>query len=136
MSTRVYGWDQNPDVDRFCFRCSNSSAENALRIGRAFEVIDADGRRAIQLVEPDENAGYISETVLGFALSANNVMRFIKTSQQGDRLHYEIPHAGDRGIFARHHRKFIRVSARSGMRYLRAAAVPPTAPLASRLLAG
>jgi hypothetical protein len=30
------------------------------------------------------------------------------------RYHYEIPHAGDRGIFRRHFRKKIRVSARSG----------------------
>ena len=31
---------------------------------------------------------------------------------QPPSLNYEIPHAGDRGIFARHRRKFIRVSAR------------------------
>lgn len=88
------------------------------------------------------------ETVCDFRMSARSVLTFLKASSPGDRLHYEIPMAGDVGL--RRHNLFrrvneagiselrtrtIQVSARSGMRYLRAA-VPTTAPLASRLLAG
>jgi len=91
----------------------------------------------------------VVETICEFRMSARSVLTFLKASSPGDRLHYEIPMAGDVGL--RRHNLFrrtneagiselrtrtIQVSARSGMRYLRAAAVPPTAPLASRLLAG
>lgn len=68
-------------------------------------------------------------------IGVGNVLPFAKAHNYGDKLHYEIPHAGDRGCFARHRRRMIRVSARSGMRTL-AAAVLPTQTFASRLLAG
>ena len=47
------------------------------------------------------------------SLSANNLTHFLKTNCYGDKLPYEIPHAGDRSIFARHHRSLIRVSSRN-----------------------
>lgn len=67
-------------------------------------------------------------------LGVGNLLPFAKENNYGDKLHYEIPHAGDRGLFARHHRKLIRVSARS--RSYPAAAVLPTHTFASTLLAG
>jgi hypothetical protein len=67
-------------------------------------------------------------------LGVGNAIPFARLHNYGDKLHYEIPMAGDRGAFARHRRKLIRVSARSGMRY--AAALPPTTTFASSLLAG
>lgn len=81
-------------------------------------------------------------------LGVGNVLPFAKAHNYGDKLHYEIPMAGDVGL-RRHnlyrrrcddgkmllHSRILRVSARSGMRTL-AAAVLPTQTFASRLLAG
>lgn len=44
--------------------------------------------------------------------SARTILHYMKTNCYGDKLHYEIPRAGDAGPFARHRRKFIRVSGR------------------------
>jgi hypothetical protein len=58
-------------------------------------------------------------TLRGFTdgeLGIGNALPFFKVQNpllQPTKLHYETPHSGDRGIYARHHRKFIRVSARS-----------------------
>jgi hypothetical protein len=46
-------------------------------------------------------------------LGVGNLIPFVKPHTSGDKLHYETPMAGDRGIFARHHRRLIRVSSRS-----------------------
>lgn len=45
-------------------------------------------------------------------MGIGNLLPFAKQNNYGDKLHYETPHAGDRGIFARHHRKLIHVSGR------------------------
>lgn len=45
--------------------------------------------------------------------SAKNILAFLKTRTDGEKLHYEIPMAGDRSLFARHHRSLIQVSSRS-----------------------
>jgi hypothetical protein len=101
MSTRVYGWDQNPIVDQRLYRCSNSSAAEALRKGEAVAIIDGEGRRAIQLCERVEFS--LPEAAkLGYVVSPDWYLRVIKTRSEGDKLHYEIPMAGDRGSFARH----------------------------------
>lgn len=52
MSTRVYDWDQNPKVDRFAYRCSDTSAESSVESGTHEYVTDGDGRRAIQRLTP------------------------------------------------------------------------------------
>lgn len=77
-------------------------------------------------------------------LGVGNLLPFAKAHNYGDKLHYEMPMANDIGL--RRHNLYrregkllshqIQVSARSGMRYLRAAAVPPNPIFASRLLAG
>lgn len=45
-------------------------------------------------------------------ISAKSILHFLKTRTDGEKLHYEIPMAGDRSIFARHHRKLVRPSRR------------------------
>lgn len=56
---------------------------------------------------------YVAETVMcDFRASARTILTFIKTSTQGERLHYEIPMAGDRGVFSRHHRNLLHPSHR------------------------
>jgi hypothetical protein len=37
--------------------------------------------------------------------SSQSILAFLKTNSYGDKLHYEIPMAGDRGTFARHRRR-------------------------------
>lgn len=44
----MYGWDQNPAVDRFSYRCSDSSALDSVVAGTADYITDGEGRRAIQ----------------------------------------------------------------------------------------
>lgn len=101
MSTRVYGRDQNPAVDQRLYRCSNTSALEAIRKGDARPIIDGEGRHAIQLVERVEFS--LPEAAkLGFVISPDWYLKVIKTRSEGDKLHYEIPMAGDRGAFARH----------------------------------
>ena len=46
-----------------------------------------------------------------------SILAFLKTRTDGTPLHYEIPHAGDRSIFARHHRSLIHVSSRNLFRH-------------------
>lgn len=114
MSRRVYGWDQNPLADRHPFRCSNSSAAYAIENGIAFEVIDGDGRAAIQLAEPTPFEQSLRAAARDESLcSAKAVLQFVRTHCTGDKLHYEIPHAGDRSLYARHRRRLVHVSGRS-----------------------
>jgi hypothetical protein len=101
MSIRVYGWNQNPAIDQRLYRCSNLSAVEALRKGQARSITDGDGRRAIQLTERIEFS-FSEAAKLGYVVSPGAVLKFIKTHNQGDKLHYEIPMAGDRSVLARH----------------------------------
>lgn len=66
-------------------------------------------------------------------LGFGNALPFSKPTDPKHHAHYEIPMAGDRGAFARHRRKLIRVSARS--RSHLSAVVAPTTLIAARLLA-
>lgn len=54
----------------------------------------------------------VVQTIWDGPAGAKTVLTFLKTNSYGDKLHYEIPRAGDRGAFARHRRKFIHVSGR------------------------
>jgi hypothetical protein len=74
------------------------------------------GPRVIQMLKARaaEVGDTIRDVIVGFwpgPLGVGNLIPFAKSSN-GDKLHYEVPHAGDRGIAARHRRKFIRVSGR------------------------
>ena len=55
-----------------------------------------------------EKAKRLSDGFLG----TGNALPFSKPTT-GDPLHYEIPHAGDRSILARHHRRTLYVSPRN-----------------------
>lgn len=46
-------------------------------------------------------------------IGIGNVLPFARLHNYGDKLHYEMPMAGDRGCFARHRPRNIRVSSRS-----------------------
>jgi hypothetical protein len=78
-------------------------------------------------------------TLRGFTdgeLGIGNALPFFKVQNpllQPTKLHYETPHAGDKGIYARHHRKFIRVSARSRHS---TQIIPTGKPAGARALAG
>ena len=50
-------------------------------------------------------------------LGVGNLLPFSKPHCYGDKLHYETPMAGDRSIFARHHRKLLHPSSRSFFRH-------------------
>jgi hypothetical protein len=117
MSIRVYGSQQNPAVDHFLYRCSSSSGVQVIASGRGIEVMDGDGRRAIQLIQGADTCtdARIKESVGLSALIP--FARVLNPMLAPQKLHYEIPHAGDRGCFARHHRRFIRVSSRSLFRH-------------------
>lgn len=61
----------------------------------------------------------ITEEIRGFfdgPLGVGNLLPFSRSRNPllpPGSLHYEVPHAGDRGLFARHRRKRIRVSGRN-----------------------
>ena len=46
-------------------------------------------------------------------LGIGNLLPFAKPYSDGAKLHYEIPRAGDRSLFARHHRRSLSISARN-----------------------
>jgi len=112
MSRRVYGAANNPLVDHFLYKCSETSAADALAAGRAKQIVDGEGRNAIQLTE-GAPAHDVIEVMESVDLSAVIPARVLNPLVAPDKLPYEIPHAGDRSIFARHHRSLIRVSSRN-----------------------
>jgi hypothetical protein len=115
MSTRVYREGQNPSVEHYAYRCSDSSAQHALAAGRAIPITDGDGRRAILLTESHAQF-FARDRATGFHLSANNVLAFMRTDTSGDKLHYEIPMAGDKSALARSRRTLLHPSSRSYFR--------------------
>lgn len=46
-------------------------------------------------------------------LGIGNILPFARLHNYGDKLHYETPMAGDRGCFARHRPRNLRVSSRN-----------------------
>jgi hypothetical protein len=75
------------------------------------------GYKLIQRVKPRESQGFIlicsSSRFWDGPMGIGNVLPFSRPTDPGHHSHYEIPMAGDRGPFARHRRKKIKVSARS-----------------------
>jgi hypothetical protein len=114
MSIRVYGVDQNPAIDRFLYRCSCSSGESSISTGNAKLITDGDGRRAIQLLPAQEISAWPGTS--DGSLGIGNLIPFGRSQNPllaPQKLHYEIPHAGERTCFARHRRRAIHVSSRS-----------------------
>jgi hypothetical protein len=113
MSIRVYGADQDPASGIFLYRCSNTSGIQILAQRRGISIIDGDGRRAVQLLAGADTCddALAKESVGLSALIPFG--RLLNPMIAPQKLHYEIPHAGDRSCFARHRRHSIRVSSRS-----------------------
>lgn len=109
----MYGADQNPAIDDFLYRCSCSSAAGIIADRRGFSVIDGDGRRAVQLFEgADTCADATTKQSVGLSALVP-FARVLNPMIAPQKLHYEVPMAGDRSIFARHRRRKISVSSRS-----------------------
>ena len=56
------------------------------------------------------------EESIGFwdgPLGVGNLLPFARLHNYGEKLHYEVPRAGDRSCFARHHRRPIHASSRN-----------------------
>jgi hypothetical protein len=107
MSLRVFAADSNPHIDPFLYRQSNNRAEELVALGRGSFITLPDGRRAVQLRLQSEEQKQKS-------IGRGNLVPFGRVYNpmlHPPSLNYEIPHAGDIGIW-RHVRKFIRVSAR------------------------
>ena len=56
MSTRVYGWEDDPATAQFRFKLSNERAQELVKSGQGFYFNLPDGRRAIQFY-PRELSG-------------------------------------------------------------------------------
>jgi hypothetical protein len=107
MSRRVFSWDANPLVDSRLYRISNKRAAEMVKAGEANDILLADGRRAIQLRQTQEDR-------VAKSIGHGNLVPFGRTYDplmQPPSINYEIPHAGDLGM-RRHFRRLIRVSAR------------------------
>jgi len=71
----VYDWDQNPAVDRFAYRCSDSSAASSVLTQSADYIIDGDGRRAIKKRAPSHLRMLVTETGHIVAVSFTNAWK-------------------------------------------------------------
>jgi len=114
MSTSVYAWDSNPAIDRRLYPISNKRAQEDVLNGRAKFIVIASGRKAIQMLPPVRVEKISVEKMESIGLS--NLIPFGRSQNPmlaPQRLHYEVPMAGDRTCYARHHRRRIRVSTRS-----------------------
>ena len=113
MSIRVYGASQDSASARFLYRCSNTSGADIIRQGRGISIVAGDGRPAVQLLE---GADTCDDALAKESIGLNALIPFgrvLNPMIAPQKLHYEIPHAGDRTCFARHRRHSIRVSSRS-----------------------
>ena len=122
MSTRVYAHDANPASDPFLYRTSNSSADDTITRGKGRYIDLPDGRRVLQLYPPVEfmiERGARNQVLVLGGHSNKNQSVILHPH----RLHYPVPHAGDRVPMKdfivcrrrrmRSDRKEIRVSRRS-----------------------
>jgi len=67
-------------------------------------------------------------------LGIGNLLPFARLHNYGDKLHYEMPHAGDRSCFARHRERNIHVSGRNLFSRQPIPAVSPVGPMAARVI--
>jgi hypothetical protein len=113
MSTSVYSWDSNPAVDRRLYPISTRRAEQEVVDGISKFVQLANGRLAIQRLPPEEleDNSSVSESIGIGNLVPFGVVHHRMIAPKP--LHYEVPMAGDRTVFARHRRRRILVSSRN-----------------------
>lgn len=115
MSTSVYAWDSNPAIDPRLFPVSNLRAEQEVRSGISRFVLLPNGRKAIQRVAPAHHDPVVIDCS-GERIGKGNLVPFGRVHNPmlaPQKLHYEIPMAGDRTCFARHRRHLIEVSSRN-----------------------
>lgn len=121
----MFAWDSDPNVDRHLYPQSNARAKELVDLGRGVYIQLGDGRTAVQLLPPQEEQSDKSigrSNLIPFGRVYNRLM-------DPPSLHYEIPHAGDIGLW-RHLRKRIKVSARK-IDLTAAAYLTPTRTLSS-----
>lgn len=111
MYFNVYDWDSIPGADRRLYSLSRKRAQELVLSGAAKFLALPDGRRVIQKLPPIEmqleRVGFNEKNLIAFGRGPLGIW------QAPDKLHYEIPRAGDRTIFARHRRRLVRVSSRN-----------------------
>jgi hypothetical protein len=89
------------------------SKNYALKIGkRLIQMVKLTAERAIELAKAAREAAIKKWELQQLGIGFSNLIPFSRPTDPGQHFHYEIPHAGDVGIW-RHQRKKIRVSARS-----------------------
>lgn len=104
--------------------CGRAIAEYLVRrryarqIGkRLIQMVNAKAKDAIKQAKAARDAAkkIVEKVVIGFwdgPLGRGNLLPFAKAHNYGDKLHYEMPHAGDRTAFARSRRKEFHPSSR------------------------
>jgi hypothetical protein len=90
MSIRVYGGRQNPAVDPFLYRCSNSSGEFTVSSGRGKFITAPDGRLAVQLL-----SGVKTMRERARRNPIKVFARVIDKLTHPPRLHYPVPAVAD-----------------------------------------
>lgn len=115
MATRVYAHDANLSVDPFLYKLSVARAEElALSGGGEFEIHEfpSGPRRILRLEPPLEQDIFTRGESIGLS-ALIPFGRVLNPMLAPDKLHYEIPRAGDRTPYARSRRRLIHVSSRS-----------------------
>ena len=113
MSLSVYSWDSNPVIDRRLYPLSTRRAEEEVLAGISKLIKLPNGRNAIQRLPPEEIE---DNSAIGESIGIGNLVPFGMVHShliKPKPLHYEVPHAGDRSVVARHRRRAIRVSSRN-----------------------
>jgi len=116
MATSVYSWDANPAVDRRLYPISNKRAQQEVLAGFSRYILLESGRTAIQRLPPKVIPINCDAMVAAECVGMSALIPFARVLNPmiaPAKLHYEIPHAGDRSVFARHRRSQISVSSRS-----------------------
>jgi len=101
---------------------------HALKIGkRLIHMVKLTAARAIELAKAAREEALKRWERLQLRLGLGNILPYSRPTDPGQHSHYEIPMAGDKGPWRRHHRKLIKVSARSRW------SQPALAPLCGRV---
>ncbi len=104
---------------------------HALKIGkRLIHMVKLTAAKAIVLAKAAREEAIKRWERLQLRLGVGNLVPFSRPTDPGQHFHYEIPHAGDTGLW-RHQRKKIQVSARSRFSHQALAIAATTTPALS-----
>lgn len=127
----------SPDSSAPEVHCGRAIAElliekqKARKLGkRLIQVLEGTAQAAVEWAKKAREAAAKLWERQQLRLGVGNILPYSRPTEPGQHFHYEIPMAGDRGPWRRHHKKFIRVSARSRFSHqaLAAAATTNQAP--------